>query len=110
MVIGFLALPAGCALYGDTNIDTARKAAVVADAEIRAGYLLLESLIVGRTIDAEAARKVKNALDDARAGVRLTYNAVRSGDAVGGDDLLTRALGALEIAMTIMGEIEQPPD
>jgi hypothetical protein len=107
-----ITLPACSVLgYGDTNIDTVRKAAIVADAEIRAGYLLLESLIANRTIDADSARSVKDKLDDARNGVRVTFSVVRAGgDPVAGDDLLTRALNALEIAMTIMAEIEQPPD
>lgn len=109
-VIAALALP-GCAWldfigYGDTEIDTARKAVVVADAEVRSGYLLLESLIKSRSISASDARKAKTALDDARAGIRLTFSAIKlSGDEAAGADTLTMALAALNVAMTIMGAI-----
>lgn len=95
--------------YGDTKIDTARKAVVQASAEVRAGYLLLDNLIDNRTIDAATARSAKDRLDQANAGVNTVFMQIqRNGDPSQIGDSLEATLVAIDVAMGLLGQYTSP--
>ena len=100
----------GCGTLGGYDIDTARKAAVVANGEIRSGYLLLESLVESRAINSTDARRAQSSLDDARSAIRASFTAIQTaGDPSQAESNTERALVALDVAMGILaGYVEQP--
>lgn len=109
--LGFYAVLglAGCATYGD--IDTARKAAVVANAEVRGGYLLLEELVQNRAVSAAQAREIQSTLDDANEAVKSAFRAVQAGgDPTQAATSLERANAILDVALSLLGQYAGPPD
>ncbi len=116
-LFGFLAtlvfgLP-GCGTfgYGGVDIDTARKAAVVANAEVRGGYLLLESLVENRAINSTQARQAQQHLDTANDAIKATFRAVQAGgDPSQADNLMSTANTALDLALALLGEFAAPPE
>ena len=113
-LLGFAAALAvglpGCGTLGGHDIDTARKAAVVANGEIRSGYLLLESLVESRAIDSQTARRAQSSLDDARSAIRASFTAVQvAGDPSQAESSTERALQALDVAMNnLSGYVAAP--
>jgi hypothetical protein len=111
--IGVALALSGCGLFGgysSVDIDTTRKAAVVANAEVRGGYLLLESLVENRAITSEAARRAQGHLDTANESIKATFRAVQAGgDPTQAEDSLSAANTALDLALALLGEFAAQP-
>lgn len=95
-----------CGTMGYTDVDTTRKAILVANAEIRAGNLLLQDLIGRRAIDRDDAAKALQALQDAKNYLQTALDAVNlAGDPVLAGSNLERAKVALNIAVTLLAPL-----
>lgn len=97
---------AGCETIGGyDNVDTTRKAVLVADAEIRGANLLLQDLIRRGAIDTDSARDALTALRDAHSANQTALDAVSlAGDPVTAGSNLERANRALTVALTLLAQ------
>lgn len=98
----------GCASlgYGDVDIDTTRKAIVVANAEIRAANLLLQDLIARRAISRDAASETLSNLQGAKDNLQTALNALDlAGDPVIAGNNLQRANVALSLAINLLAPL-----
>ena len=94
--------------YGDADIDTTRKAIVVANAEVRAANLLLQDLIERRVISASNAQTVLNNLRHAHDSLQTALDAVdANGDPVTASELLERANRALGVGLAILAPLTE---
>lgn len=92
--------------YGDVDIDTTRKAIVVANAEIRGANLLLQDLIQRRAIDRDAAQRTKDALDDGNRHLRTALTAIDvSGDPATAATRLELANTSITVALSLLGPL-----
>ena len=96
----------GCASLGYENIDTTRKAIVVATAEVRAANLLLQDLIARRSIGRDDAERALRSLQNAKDLLQTALSAVD----VGGDPALAgsnlqRADAALSVAINLLAPL-----
>jgi len=99
-----------CSTIGYENVDTTRKAILVATAETRAANLLLQNLIVRNVIDDNSAREALNALRDSITSLQLALNAVDiSGDPLTAENTLERANQSLNIALILLANFTGEP-
>lgn len=98
-------LPA-CSTFGYENIDTTRKAIVVASAEVRAVNLLLQDLIARRAISNSQATQALASLQQAKNHLQTALSAVDLADdpATGGTNL-QRANAALSVAINLLAPL-----
>ena len=93
----------GCATLGYENVDTTRKAIVVANAEVRAANLLLQDLIRRDVITDADAQTALDSLRTAHGQLQTALDAVSlAGDAAAGRTGLDRANTALSIVITLL--------
>lgn len=103
----FILLPlSACSTLGYENIDTTRKAIVVATAEVRAANLLLQDLVARRAINRTQADAALRNLQSAKNQLQTALIAVD----VGGDPLaagsnLQRANAALSVAINLLAPL-----
>jgi stage V sporulation protein SpoVS len=96
----------GCTSMGYTDVDTTRKAILVANAEVRAGNLLLQDLVERQAIGKSDADKALKALQDAKNHLQTALSAVdAAGDPVLAGSNLDRAKVALNIAVTLLAPL-----
>lgn len=94
---------AGCTSMGYTDVDTTRKAILVANAEVRAGNLLLQDLVNRQVIGKDDAEKALKSLQDAKNHLQTALSAVDdAGDPVLAGTNLDRANIALSLAVTLL--------
>jgi len=98
----FLALQ-GCATAGYENVDTTRKAILVANAEVRAANLLLQDLIQRNVISNNDASNALDSLRDAHTALQTALDAlVFNGDPVTAQSALERANISLSLTLTLL--------
>ncbi len=98
----------GCSTlgYGDVEIDTTRKAVLVAVAEVRGANLLLQDLIQRRAISSSQAQTAKDSLQDAADGLQVALNLVNlSGDPTTANTHLDRAKISISIALSLLAPL-----
>lgn len=95
-----------CASIGYEDIDTTRKAIVVANAEVRAANFLLQDLIKRRAISRKDADRTLSSLQIAKNSLQSALNAVDiSGDPVLADNNLERANISISIALSLLAPL-----
>ncbi len=96
--------------YSDVDIDSTRKAIIVANAEVRGANLLLKEVIRSRQISQVQAQRSLDALQTAKDGLQYALNAVDlSGDPAQGQDHLDTALRSLDLVLQILAPLVAPP-
>jgi len=97
---------AACSTLGYENVDTSRKAIVVANAEVRAANLLLQDLIARRAISSGQATETLGNLQQAKDYLQTALNAVElAGDPTTAGTNLQRANVALSIAINLLAPL-----
>lgn len=110
----------GCGLFGggnpysevdvDVDVDSTRKAILVANAEVRAANLLLQDVVRSRSISSNDAQKALNGLQDAKNSLQLALNAVDiAGDPVEGQDRLNTAIISIDLVLAILAPLVADP-
>ena len=95
-----------CTTLGYTDVDTTRKAILVANAEIRAGNLLLQDLIGRRAITKADADVALNSLQTAKNHLDTALSAIDSaGDPVLAGSSLDRAKVSLNVAIALFAPL-----
>jgi hypothetical protein len=95
-----------CSTMGYENVDTTRKAILVANAEVRAANLLLSDLVDRRAIDRDDARSALNSLQDAKDHLQTALSAVDvAGDPVTAGSSLERANAAISVVMVLLAPL-----
>jgi type IV pilus biogenesis protein CpaD/CtpE len=101
-----LALMQGCATQGYENVDTTRKAIVVANAEVRAANLLLQDLIGRRAISRDQANVALGHLQSAKDTLQSALDTVDvAGDPFTAGNRLQSARVALTAALTLLAPL-----
>ena len=105
LVWAAFSLPA-CSTLGYENVDTTRKAIVVANAEVRAANFLLQDLIARRAISQNQASNALNNLQKAKDNLQTALNAVDVfGDPATAANNLQRANVALSLAINLLAPL-----
>lgn len=107
IVVTLLALfMQGCSTLGYENVDTTRKAIVVANAEVRASNLLLQDLIQRQAINREDATSALNSLQTAKNHLQTALSAIdaASDPALAGTNLQLANV-ALSIAISLLAPL-----
>ena len=101
----------GCETFGGyQNVDTTRKAILVANAEIRAGNLLLQDLVRRDVIGRDNAQKALLSLREAHGSLQTALDAVDTGgDPVTAQSGLDRANRALNAALIVLSAFTGEP-
>jgi hypothetical protein len=100
----------GCATAGYENVDTTRKAILVATAETRGANLLLQDLVTRNAIDDDSAREALAALRSAAASLQTALNAVDvAGDPLTAETTLARANQSINIALILLSQFTGEP-
>ncbi|KKK74166.1 hypothetical protein LCGC14_2886490 [marine sediment metagenome] len=95
-----------CASLGYEDIDTTRKAIVVANAEVRAANFLLQDLIARRAISKKDAGRALQSLQTAKNNLQSALNAVDvSGDPVLAGSKLERANISISVALRLLAPL-----
>lgn len=95
-----------CASLGYENVDTSRKAIVVAIAEVRAANLLLQDLIGRRAIGREPAERTLNQLIIAKDQLQTALDAIDlAGDPAIAETNIRRANIALSVALNLLAPL-----
>lgn len=114
-IAAFMALLAmttiqACSTLDYENVDTTRKAIVVANAEIRGANLLLQDLVTRNAISDNSARIALNKLREAHEALQGAHAAIMlSGDPLAGQSGLERANTALSLAITLLSSFTGDP-
>ena len=100
----------GCATAGYENVDTTRKAILVATAETRAANMLLQDLIQRNVIDDNSAREALSALRASMASLQTGLNAIDvSNDPITAESTLARANASLNLALILLSNFTGEP-
>lgn len=100
----------GCGTLGYDNVDTTRKAIVVANAEILSANLLLQDLIRRDAISDASAISALNALRDAHATLQQALDALTlSGDPAAANTALERANSSLSLVILLLSTYTGEP-
>ena len=92
------------------NVDTTRKAILVANAEIRGANLLLQDLIRRDVIPDNEARQALGALRSGHESLQTALTLIDvSGDPIGAESRLEAANTALTIALTLLSAFATEP-
>lgn len=99
-----------CATTGYENVDTTRKAILVATAETRAANLLLQDLINRNVIDNVSAREALGALHAAMASLQTGLIAIDiGGDPLAAKSTLARANASINVALILLSNFTGEP-
>jgi len=105
-----MSLIQACATQGYDNVDTTRKAIVVANTEIRAANLLLQDLVTRNAITDASAVSALNALRDAHQGLQTALDTLTlSGDPVASQNALERANSSLSLVILLLSSYVEAP-
>ena len=105
LLLSFLGA-AGCSTLGYENVDTTRKAILVANAEVRASNLLLQDLVQRRAISQSDAATALNSLQTAKNHLETALSAIdAAGDPVTAGSSLDRAKISISVAMTLLAPL-----
>jgi hypothetical protein len=97
---------AGCSTLGYENVDTTRKAILVANAELAAANSLLRDLIDRRAISSAAAEDAHLELQAAHDHLQTALSAVdQAGDPVTAGNNLERAKTAISFVMALLAPL-----
>ena len=97
---------AGCTSMGYTDVDTTRKAILVANAEVRAANLLLQDLINRGAIGRSQAESALSSLNSALGQLQTALSAIDSaGDPVLAESNLERAKVSLSVVMALLAPL-----
>jgi hypothetical protein len=97
---------AGCTSMGYTDVDTTRKAILVANAEVRAANFLLQDLINRGAIGRSQADSALRSLNSALAQLQTALTAIDSaGDPVLAENNLERAKVSLSVVMALLAPL-----
>ena len=97
---------AGCTSMGYTDVDTTRKAILVANAEVRAANLLLQDLIGRGAIGRSQAESALRSLNSALGQLQTALTAIDSaGDPVLAENNLERAKVSLSVVMSMLAPL-----
>ena len=97
---------AGCSTLGYENVDTTRKAILVANAEVRAANLLLQDLVQRRAVSQADAATALNSLQTAKNHLETALSAVdAAGDPVTAGNSLNRAKVSISVAMALLAPL-----
>ena len=100
----------GCATAGYENVDTTRKAILVATAETRAANMLLQDLINRGVIDNNSAREALSALRAAMASLQAGLNVIdTNGDPFTAQSTLERANVSINVALILLSNFTGEP-
>ena len=106
IAVAALGLFQACSTLGYENIDTTRKAIVVATAEVRAANLLLQDLIERQAIGRAQADRALSSLQQAKNYLQTALNAVDlTGDPATAGNNLQRATVALSVAINLLAPL-----
>jgi len=98
-----LSLQTSCSTLGYEDVDTTRKAILVANAEVRAGNLLLQDLVQRRAISQADAEVALNSLQTAKNQLQTALSAIdTAGDPVTAGNSLDRAKVSISVAMVLL--------
>jgi PBP1b-binding outer membrane lipoprotein LpoB len=96
----------GCASAGYQNVDTSRKAILVATAEVRGANLLLQDLIEREAISNDDAKNALNQLIIAKDQLQTALNAIDlAGDPATATTNLQRANLAISVALNLLAPL-----
>lgn len=97
--------------YDGVDIDTTRKAIVVANAELRAANLLVDDLLDRGTISPLIAQDALDELRTAHGALQKALNAVDvSGDPVKAEDFKLQATRAINVALQLLAPSNGDPE
>ena len=109
LAIGVVSIQ-GCATAGYENVDSTRKAIVVANAEIRAANLLLQDLVRRDAISDDSARSALNSLREAHEALQTALDALAlTGDPVAANTALDRANSSLSLVILLLSTYTGEP-
>ena len=92
-----------CSTLGYENVDTSRKAILVATAEVRGANLLLQDLITRNVIDNDDARSALNELMIAKDQLQTALNVIElAGDPATAATNIQRANLAISVALNLL--------
>ena len=95
-----------CSTVGYENVDTSRKAIVVATAEVRAANLLLQDLIQRNAVSDSDARTALTQLTVAKDNLQTALNAIDlAGDPATAATGLQRANVAISVALNLLAPL-----
>lgn len=95
-----------CTTLGYENVDTTRKAILVANAEVRAANLLLQDLIQRSAISQADAATTLNSLQTAKNHLQTALSAIdAAGDPVTAGNSLDRAKVSISVAMALLAPL-----
>lgn len=99
-----------CSTVGYENVDTTRKAIIVANAEVRAANLLLQDLIVRDVISDEDAQVALQELRKAHGYLQAALDAITlSGDPIAAQSGLERATTTITVVLTLLSQFTGEP-
>lgn len=97
---------AGCTSMGYTDVDTTRKAILVANAEVRAANMLLQDLINRGAIDKNDAESALSSLNSALGQLQTALSAIdAAGDPALAESNLNRAKVSLSLVMVLLAPL-----
>jgi hypothetical protein len=97
---------AGCSTLGYENVDTTRKAILVANAELAAANSLLRDLIDRRAISSFTAEDAHESLQEAHDYLQTALSAIdQAGDPVTAGNNLERAKTAISFVMALLAPL-----
>ncbi len=97
---------AGCSTMGYTDVDSTRKAILVANAEVRAANMLLQDLIQRGSIGRNDAEVALRSLNTALGQLQTALSAIDSaGDPVLAGSNLERAKVSLSVVMALLAPL-----
>ncbi len=97
---------AGCSTLGYTDVDTTRKAILVANAEVRAANMLLQDLISSGSIGRTQAESALSSLNSALGQLQTALSAIDSaGDPALAETNLERAKISLSVVMAMLAPL-----
>lgn len=101
----------GCTTLGYENVDTTRKAIVVANAELRAANLLLQDMIVKRQVNREQAETALASLQDTHNFLQNAADSLAlSNDPQIADSNLQRATSTLSLVISLLAPFAGEPE
>jgi len=102
LLLSTFVIPA-CSSLGYENVDTTRKAIIVANAEIREANLLLQDLVIRNVITDASAVTALNALREAHAGLQTALAAlIAGGDPAAAQSTLDRVNRSLSLVILLL--------
>lgn len=100
-----------CSTFGYENVDTTRKAIIVANAELRAANLLLQDMIVKRQVNREQAETALASLQDTHNFLQNAADSLAlSNDSQIAESNLQRATSTLSLVISLLAPFAGEPE